>query len=159
MTLCRSRGETGGVRNRGEQSQYRLGCSVRRSRFSSGVCSTNSVRGPLQGKPHCLVLESSPLDRLTRENFGLESCPSQPRFALEQLWEIRPLRYANWAPDRVKRETEVLDDQKFTSTCEESMTRCDFRVAAWLSRKVAKFNLTFAHLCKTSCRRIGLQDS
>src|SRR5512143_1754528 len=60
MTLCRSRGELGGARRRDEQSQYRLVCSVGRSRFFSGGRSIISVCKPVLSKVEGLLPDTGP---------------------------------------------------------------------------------------------------
>ncbi len=63
MTLCRSRGESGKARHRGEQVQCRGWCSAWRLLFSQGFASESQLAGRSKEQACCLALEDSPLDR------------------------------------------------------------------------------------------------
>jgi hypothetical protein len=62
MTLCRSRGEPGRVRHRGEQLQHRLWCSARCSPSSHAFVAETQSAGRSKPQVHCLALEGSRLD-------------------------------------------------------------------------------------------------
>jgi hypothetical protein len=63
MTLCRSRGEPGRARHRGEQVQCRLWCSARCSPFSQAFAPETQFAGRSKAQAHCLAPEGSPLNR------------------------------------------------------------------------------------------------
>jgi hypothetical protein len=63
MTRCRSRGEPGRARHRGEQVQFRVWRSARRLPFSQAFAPENQFAGRSKAQAHCLALEGSPLDR------------------------------------------------------------------------------------------------
>jgi hypothetical protein len=63
MPLCRSRGEPGRARHRGEQVQWRVWCSARRLSFSQAFAAPEgamnrapTIAGCYEVQTHCLAL-------------------------------------------------------------------------------------------------------